>query len=78
MNCPVCERFQIESHNEIQLYLKHQTANIRVKRLLIRMEKRIIKDLQFFSSVPGRFAFYGVIWGFFDLMKVPLKVMPRS
>ena len=34
-----------------------------------------LSTVQFVSSVPGRFAFYGVIGGYFDLIKVPLKVI---
>ena len=31
--------------------------------------------IQLASSVPGRFAFYGVFLGNFDHLKIPLKVL---
>ena len=37
-----------------------------------------IATIQFASSVPGRFRFYAMIWRYFDLIKVPLKVMLPS
>ena len=35
-------------------------------------------DLQLASSVPGRIAFYGVIWGRFDHLEILLKVLKTS
>ena len=35
-------------------------------------------DIQLASSVPGRIAFYGVIWGSFDHLKILLKVLKPS
>ena len=37
----------------------------------------ILCNIQFFSSVPGQFAVYAMILGYFDQLKVPLKVMTR-
>ena len=36
----------------------------------------MLNHMQFASSVPGRFGFYAMFWGYFDLIKVPFKVMP--
>ena len=33
--------------------------------------------LQCVLFIPEQMPFYGVIWGYFDLIKVGLKVMPR-
>ena len=35
-------------------------------------------SIQLASSVPGRFAFYGVFLGNFDHLKIPLKVPKTS
>ena len=44
---------------------------------LINFLFRVLKDCVsiLFSSVPGRFVFYGVIRGYFDSRKIPLKFM---
>ena len=38
----------------------------------------IVKQIQLASSVPGRIAFYGVIWGRFDHLEILLKVLKTS
>ena len=35
----------------------------------------ILCNIQFFSSVPGQFAVYAMILGYFDQLEIPLKVM---
>ena len=35
-----------------------------------------ILSLKFVSSVPSQFTFHAMIWGYFDQLNVPLKVMP--
>ena len=38
----------------------------------------VLNHIQLASSVPGRIAFYGVIWGRFDHLEILLKVLKTS
>jgi len=42
-----------------------------------RLKTFFIMNIQLASSFPGQIACHGVIWEYFDQLKVPLKVIAR-
>ena len=54
------------------------TTTCSFRNIFFHLVKQTFKTFTYFCclhTAVGRFAFYAMIWGFFDLLKWPLKVM---